>query len=191
MKRKSYLRRPLRRLMGVVLSLVLLLFGADWGARRVAEYLYPQKYSEYVLKYAEEYGIDSDLLFAVIKCESNFKADAVSNAGAKGLMQLTEDTFNWVCEKVYGNTVDTQLLFDPETNIKCGSWYLSHLYTRFGGKNEIIAAYNAGPAHVVEWLSDSRYSADGVTLSEMPFSETAVYVEKVEKTMDIYKKLYE
>ena len=191
MKAKSFARRLFRRLFGTVLAVVLALFAADYGIEKLGMYLYPKDYAEYVENYSSEYGVDSDFSFAIIKCESNFNTNAVSSAGAKGLMQLTPDTFRWVAGKLYGTEIDEELLFDPETNIKCGIWYISYLKTRFSGEEEIIAAYNAGPAHVKEWLADSRYSADGKTLQTLPFKETERHVKKVLNARDIYKKLYE
>lgn len=191
MKPKSILKRLFRRFFGVVLTVVLLLFGADYGLRELGQYIYPKDYGEFVESYSEKYGVDPDFSFALIKCESNFKPEAVSRVGAKGLMQMTPDTFNWVCNKIYGNEVDEALLFDPETNIKCGIWYLSYLQEQFTTEREVIAAYNAGPNHVKEWLADSRYSADGKNLTALPFKETENHIKKVQNAKDIYKKLYE
>jgi len=191
MKPKSLLKRLFRRFFGIVLTVVLVLFGADYGLGKLGQYLYPKTYGEFVEAYAAEYGVDTDFCYSMIKCESNFKPDAVSSAGAKGLMQMTPDTFAWVCGKLYGYEVDGELLFDPETNIKCGIWYLSYLQQEFAGEREVIAAYNAGPSHVKEWLSDSRYSHDGKTLSSLPFKETENHIKKVQSAKNIYKKLYE
>lgn len=191
MKPKYFLKRLFRRFFGVVLTVVLLLFGADYGIVKLGEYLYPKDYSEFVETYSEEYGVDTDFCYSMIKCESNFKSDALSRAGAKGLMQITPDTFAWVCQKLYGYEVDEELLFDPETNIKCGIWYLSYLQKEFATEKEVVAAYNAGPNHVKEWLSDSRYSLDGETLLEIPYKETETHIKKVQTAKAIYKKLYE
>ncbi len=191
MKAKSFARRLFRRFFGTVLAVVVVLFAADYGIEKLGLYLYPKDYEEYVEKYSNEYGVDSDFCFALIKCESNFNPQAVSSAEAKGLMQMTPDTYRWVCGKLYGTDIDEELLFDPETNIKCGIWYISYLKTQFSGEKEVIAAYNAGPSHVREWLADTRYSTDGKTLETLPFKETERHVEKVLKARDIYKKLYE
>ncbi len=191
MKPKSFAKRLFRRFFGVVLTVVVLLFAADYGLERLGLYLYPKDYKEYVERYSAEYGVDTDFCFAMIKCESNFNPEAVSSAGAKGLMQMTPDTFRWVCGRLYGAEVDEELLFDPETNIKCGIYYLSYLQGEFSGEREVIAAYNAGPSHVKEWLADSRYSTDGVTLEDLPFKETENHVKKVLKAREIYIKLYE
>ena len=191
MKPKSILKRLFRRFFGVVLTVVLLLFGLDYGIRELGQNLYPKDYGEFVENYSAAYGVDPDFAYSLIKCESNFKPEAVSKAGAKGLMQMTPDTFSWVCQKIYGHEVDEELLFDPETNIKCGIWYISYLQTEFATEREVIAAYNAGPAHVKEWLSDSRYSTDGKTLSALPYKETENHIKKVQRAKTIYKKLYE
>ena len=190
MKPKTLLWRIFRRLLSLGLVAVVVFFLVDRGSVWLGKYLYPQSYKEQVTKYAEEYGVDQNLIFAFIKCESNFNPDANSDAGAKGLMQLTDDTFLWISQKIYSNPLDASLIYDPETNIRCGVWYISYLQQQFSGEREVIAAYNAGPAKVKEWLSDSRYSADGVTLSETPFRETENHIKKVQKAKSRYIKLY-
>ena len=191
MRSKNIFKRIFRRFFGVALSVVVLLLAADHGLKELGQYLYPKDYSRFVQKYSTEYGVDTDFCYAVIKCESNFKPEAISSAGARGLMQMTPDTFAWVTNKLYGYEVDEALLCDPETNIKCGIWYLAYLQGEFSTQREVIAAYNAGPNHVKEWLSDSRYSQDGETLVALPFKETENHIKKVQNAQTIYKKLYE
>ena len=190
MQRPRFFRRILR-FFCLIAVVVLVLLAADRGLVLLGEYLYPKKYSAQVEKYAEEYGVDKYLVYAVIKCESNFNPDAQSDAGALGLMQLTEETFLWAGEQVYGAPIDAALIIDPETNIRCGVWYISYLQKRFSGEEEVVAAYNAGPSHVKEWLQDSRYSENGETLTALPFKETENHVKKVQKARNRYIKLYE
>ena len=94
--------------------------------------LYPQKYSEYVEKYSDEYGIDEHIIYSVIKVESDFDKNAVSSSGAIGLMQLMPETYIWLCEK---NGEEPKNAFDAEENIKYGTFYLSMLYKRYGDWN--------------------------------------------------------
>ena len=86
------------------------------------------------------------------------------------------------------------MLYDPETNIKYGTYYLSRLYNRFGDWDTALAAYNGGEGNVSEWLKDKKYSDDGIKLKtdKIPdeFSETKNYVKKVNKALKKYKELY-
>ena len=153
------------------------------------EVAYPQKYSEFVTKYSQNYEIDEDLIYSVIKCESGFDKDAVSKANAKGLMQLTEDTFNWVDMKL-GLNNSYEKVFDPETNIQYGSYLLSSLLNEFESEEIALTAYHAGRGNVIKWLADEEFSKDGKTLDNTPFPATNQYVDNVLNTKSVYEKLY-
>ncbi|HNU79796.1 MAG TPA: lytic transglycosylase domain-containing protein, partial [Bacillota bacterium] len=82
-------------------------------------------------------------------------------------------------------------LFDPETNIMLGSWYIEHLTNYYKGSFELVfAAYNGGRGNVDKWLKDKNLSSDGITLDTIPFSETKNYLEKLRKNYNIYKIIY-
>lgn len=150
---------------------------------------YPQAYPEAVEKYSAQYNVPKELVYAVMNTESHFDENAVSDAGARGLMQITPQTFHWLQSKT-GEELDDSSLFDPETNIKYGCFFLGMLINEFGDGREAVAAYNAGRGRVNEWLADTEYSADGKKLDKIPFSETAHYVKKVERARNIYSNLY-
>ncbi len=150
---------------------------------------YPKEYSDYVEVYAYEYGIPEYVVYSVIKVESDFDSSVVSEAGAVGLMQLMPETFVWLTSE-NGENLDSATLYDPETNIKYGTYYLSKLYLQFGTWDEVYAAYNAGPTKVSEWLSDKKYSDNGKTLDDIPYKETEKYVKKVNNANETYIKLY-
>ena len=158
-----------------------------FGALRAFCFFYPNDYKLTVEKCAKMYGMSPNLIYGVIKAESDFDKDAVSKKGAVGLMQIMEPTGEWAAEKlsISGN------LKKPESNIEIGSYYLSYLLDLYEGNLDCaLAAYNAGSANVDKWLSDKRYSKDGKTLDEIPFKETAGYVKKVKRNMKIYDFLY-
>ena len=152
---------------------------------------YPLKYEETIVKYADQYDLDPYFVAAVINTESGFDAQAVSNAGAMGLMQVMPETGEWIAGKLGIDEFSRDMLLEPETNIEMGCWYLSFLQERFPSEEIVMAAYNAGHGKVQEWLSDPQYSADGKTLTSIPFKETDHYVKKVAKAYEEYKKHYE
>lgn len=158
------------------------------GTYFVLRALFPRTHSDIIDKYCAEFNVDTHLAAALIKAESNFDENAVSHANAKGLMQLTEETFDF-CNK--NLNMENSDIFNPHSNIRAGVWYLSYLLNRYGGNTDnAVAAYNAGATNVDNWLSDSRYSADGKTLKEIPFGETLRHVEKISRYRAIYKFLY-
>lgn len=155
------------------------------------KYIYPVKYSEYVEKYADEYGVDKYLVYAVIKTESGFKTDAVSDVGARGLMQLMEDAFDWV---IYRMDDEIEITYDDmfkaEENIRCGTYLLSLLYNEYGDEQTALAAYFSGRGTVNSWLEESEYSSDGKTLDKIPSRSSNHYVHKVMTAYSSYTNLY-
>jgi soluble lytic murein transglycosylase len=154
--------------------------------------LYPLEYKEVIIEYGQLHKIDPPLLAALIKTESNFQPDAISNKGAKGLMQITTSTGEWIAQTAGVDGFEEGMLFDPETNIKLGSWYIEHLANYYNGDFELVfAAYNGGRGNVDKWLKDKSLSSDGVSLDKIPFPETESFVMRVRKNYSIYKKIYE
>lgn len=150
---------------------------------------YPRQYSEIISETAEKFDLDEDLLYAVIHAESKFNSGAVSSAGASGLMQITDETFDWINGKFppHSNTPDS---FNPSDNIHAGAALLRLLIDTYGDTDTALAAYNAGMGNASKWLADENYSSDGITLKHIPFPETANYVKRVNKNYSKYKKLY-
>lgn len=151
--------------------------------------VYPRGYSEEVEKNANEYGVDVALLYALIETESGFEKDALSSAGAKGLTQITPETFAWLQTKTGENYSDDSL-YEPEVSIKYGAFFLSLLLDEFGDTKTALAAYHAGRGKVNEWLGDRRYSSDGEKLDVIPYEDTDFYANKVEKVRKRYIKIY-
>ena len=150
----------------------------------------PLEYQDIVEKYSAVYGLDKNLVNGVIFSESHFEPNAVSSAGAKGLMQVTDETGWWAAEQI-GLRTDTVELTDPDTNIRIGCWYLSWLLDKFDGVTETaLAGYNAGHGNVTKWLADEEMSADGITLEEIPYEETKSYVKKVQLAQLVYSYVY-
>ncbi len=152
--------------------------------------VYPRKYSELVTQYAREYGLSENLVYAIIKCESNFKPDSVSHAGAIGLMQITPDTLQWAAMKEGVSSIDSKLLYLSDQNIKYGCCIYSLFFDEFSDMAVSLAAYNAGRGNVLKWLSDKECSDDGILLKNVPFPETDKYIKKVTAVKRIYELIY-
>lgn len=166
-----------------------------WGIFNIEDickkYIYPIKYSEYVVSASEETGVDRFLIYAVIKTESGFNKDVVSDVGARGLMQLTEDAFEWVKFRMGDEREITyDDMFDPEYNIEYGSYLIKLLYEEYNDAGTAAAAYHSGRGNVSRWLEDPDYSSDGRTLDNMPESRTKHYVKKVMTAYKGYTNLY-
>lgn len=154
--------------------------------------IYPTEYAEYVEKYSVENNLDKYLVYAVIKAESNFDPDVTSGADAKGLMQLMEETAVERANVIEDYNVESYDLYDPETNIKLGTSYLSYLLGLFDN-NIILAvtAYNAGLGNVQQWIKDGVINSDGTDIENIPYKETSNYVRKILRDYQIYLKIYE
>lgn len=197
-----------KRNYGVAILIILVLsialgFLLDAGITFIEKKIYPVKYSEYVEKYSKEYNVPVSLLYAVIKTESDFEADAVSRVGAVGLMQFMPATFKDLSTNHLYENLDIGMRYDPETSIKYGAYYLSWIYRTYVQDWETaLAAYNAGIGNVfgrrdVEtdewidgWIDTPEYSDDGITLKKIPFKETRNYVKRVMRAEKKYRELY-
>lgn len=151
---------------------------------------YPLKYSELVEKYAKQYELEPSLVYAVIRTESGFDADAESGVGACGIMQVMPSSFEWL-QQLRGEEDEytKEDLFNPEVCIDYGCYLLQYFLDHYGDEKNAVAAYNAGFV-VGEWLDNPEYSDDGKTLKSIPYPETEKYVEKVESAKEMYIKLY-
>ena len=177
-----------RYLIFFAVSIIIILFLFENAQKAI----YPVKYKDYVLEYSVKYDLDPYLVFAMIKVESNFKSDAMSSKNARGLMQITDKTGKWGAGLLKLDNYSLNSLYDPETNIYIGCWYIKSLLKEFGNDVDLaLAAYNGGSGNVKEWLKDKSLSASGKSLDRIPFKETESYVKKVGNCRTAYKKLYE
>lgn len=181
-KNKQKRKRPIG-LMTLIILVALVYFGLRM--------LYPIAYTEQIEKEAHRYAIDPYLVTAMIHTESHFDEKARSSKNAQGLMQVTESTWNWALSKMDSAPSGT----DPSVakdNLEVGVWYLNYLNNTFSSHDEVIvlAAYNAGEGNVRKWLKDPEFSEDGATLTNIPFPETAAYVQRIERAKLIYQVLY-
>mgnify|MGYP001156314709 CR=1 FL=1 len=162
------------------------------GSDTVMNTAYPRKYDEYVTYYAGKYQIDPYILYSIIRTESNFNPQAESNVGARGLMQITEITFDWIKTKIAPDeplTFDD--LYDPEVNIRFGSYFISYCLQRYDDDlATAAAAYHSGLGTVDTLLADSQYSQDGKVLDAFPYPQMRRYVQKVTDAYAQYSEIY-
>jgi soluble lytic murein transglycosylase len=169
----------LTALLGLVAGLVLYVQSAEpsWYYRL----RYPLSYEEIVRGHARNYDLEPTLLAAVIYQESKFDADAKSDAGAVGLMQLQPETAKGIALRTGGSRFRVEDLTDPEINVRYGSWYLRHLLDKYGDEETALAAFNAGQGNVDSWRKEGKGIA---------FAETRHYVDRVQELKGIYRDAY-
>ena len=138
-----------------------------------------KKHLSAVKRYSYQAGVELSLVLAVIKTESGFNEKAVSNKGAKGLMQLMDDTAKFIAKKIgYAGDID---LFDGSTNIYLGVYYLKYLLEKFSSLERALWAYNAGEGNVYKWIREG--------LSVPPYKETKNYTAKVIRRKIFYNAI--
>ena len=182
-------RSPLPPLLAALaVAAAILVYAGVWPkiARRAQ---YPLACREYVEAGAAEFGLEEAHVYAVILCESSFRENAASRAGALGLMQIMPDTGRWIAGKL-GEEFQPEDLLDGATNVRYGCWFLGYLARRYGGDLDTVsAAYHAGNGNVDKWLLDPAFSADGLTIDTTPYPSTNEYMKKVHKAYDEYQKI--
>lgn len=185
MKNKKWL------ILVIILILIVVFLGIF--KNRILKIIYPKTYKEIVETYSEQYNIEENLIFAVIKAESNFEEKAISNKGAKGLMQLMEATAKDV---VIQNEIEIDItkigeeLLNAENNIKIGTNYLATLLEKYKNKELALAAYNAGIGNVNNWIEKGIIKEDGADIENVPYKETNMYVRKILRDYEIYNEVW-
>ena len=141
--------------------------------------LFPHPYDAEVKAGAKLTGLPPALIYATLRQESLYRADAVSGAGALGLLQLRLETARMVARR-NGRPAPTRSdLFDPAVNVPLGAAELRTMLDRFDGVLPVaLAAYNAGPGAAARWLPPSARDAD-VWIENIPYNETRTYVQRV------------
>lgn len=187
---KSGAKKKRRR---VVLLLFLVIVGllfiqSEWLGRTI----YPIYYKDEIKRNAELYKLDPLLVASVIRVESNYKPEAISPKGAIGIMQVMPDTAKWILahEDFDSITVD-DVGRKPDAGIRIGTWYIQDLLRQFDGNLVVtLAAYNAGPGNVRQWLKERKWDGTESTISDIPFGETRHYVQKVLYYYNKYKQVH-
>lgn len=180
----------MRKIILILITIIFVLLIILLNLKNIQKLIYRQDYSEYVEKYAKENNIDSLLIYAIIKAESNFDDEAVSGKGATGLMQLMTNTAEEVATNEEIELVSEDTLLDPKTNIRIGIKYFADLMAIFKNEAVALAAYNAGMGTVQNWIDEGIIKADGSDIENIPYNETNMYVRKILRNYEIYKQLY-
>ncbi len=185
MKRRSRRRRLLAAgVVAVVAAGAGILVASGALDKAIDELTLPLDHEDIIRQQADEKGVDASLIAAVIYSESRFR-DQTSEAGARGLMQITPESAKEIERLSGGTTFELADLSDPEINIRYGTFLLRELFRRYDGDEvAVLAAYNAGPTNVDRW------GGSDLSLSDIRFPETRAYVEEVLDKQDQYRSKY-
>ena len=191
-RRRRQRRRTLLAIFASAL-IVLIALGA-WalfGRDRIDFSRYPMTYAPEIRAAAAEFSLDPAYVASVVLAESSFDAEAVSSAGAIGLMQIMPATGEWIAGKLEDEPFDVQRLYQPEVNLRYGCWYLRFLLDRYDEDMYTAStAYHQGQGRVDQWLEDPEYSEDGRTLTAISSAVTDTYVNRIMESYAHYQELY-
>ena len=162
----------------------LLIANSDRFQRTLQEVTLPLRHEDIIRQQAREKDVPADLIAAVIYAESRFR-DQTSDAGARGLMQITPATADLIEKLSGGQTFKFEDLADPDINIRYGTFYLDYLINKYD-RNMVaaLAAYNAGETNVAAW------GGGDLGVAEIQFPETLDYVDNVLDKRDEYAQRY-
>jgi soluble lytic murein transglycosylase len=177
---------PVLVILSLAAAALLFVRGPEWYQR----FYHPLSYTEAIAPNAREQGLDPYLVSALINVESGFNPDAVSSAGAVGLMQLLPDTAAQVARDAkLQERVTAETLKRPGTNLRVGTRHLRSLIDEYRDAEVALAAYNAGFVAVDRWLAESEHT--GRPFREVvDFPATRHYIEEVLAQRETYKELY-
>lgn len=158
-------------------------------------YSFPNFKPRLIQALAKEYKMDAALILAIIHRESFFREKVESRSGAQGLMQLMPRTAAYVYKKYHFDQLFIYDLSDPVLNLHLGLKYYSELEKQFGNRVLALAAYNAGPGRVNEWIKRKSYNnwadEDAGFIISIPYPETRTYVKVILENYLIYQSLLE
>ncbi len=177
--------------VSIILLLFFLVLAVAYSRRVYLKKAYPVKYSELVEKYCAEYDLDPYFVYSVIRTESNFQPNVKSSIGARGLMQFTNDTFDWVKGRLKDKDATYDDMYNEEKAIEYGCYLLSYLKNNLGSNTNVLCGYHAGINITKNWLTNETYSQNGeIIYDKIPYGDTKQYVNKVLSTYKIYTELY-
>jgi soluble lytic murein transglycosylase len=160
------------------------------GEEAFREITLPLRHEDIIRQQAREKDLDPALIAAVIYQESKFR-DQTSHAGARGLMQITPATAEFIARDSGGTRFSQEDLATPQINIAYGTYYLRYLMGRYDGNTELaLAAYNAGETNVDKWVRQAGGAESFDRVDDIPFPETREYVDNVFDLRGDYRRHY-
>ena len=192
-RRPSRARVRRRRLVAVcVVALVgaALVVATGLLGDAVREITLPLRHDDVIRQQAQDKSVDASLIAAVIYEESRFR-DQTSHAGARGLMQITPDTADFIAKNSGGYRFEQADLATPQINIAYGTYFLRYLLDHYDGNEALaVAAYNAGLSNVDRWVGRAGGEDAFDTAADIPFPETRAYVANVLERREQYREHY-
>jgi soluble lytic murein transglycosylase len=175
---------------GVLLGREIQRERGEWD-ERLLRIVFQYPYRGLVEREARRHGLDPFMIAGLIRQESLFNPIAVSPVGAVGLMQVMPATARGLAPRAGVRPFSPDMLRDPDVNVRLGTLFLAEQMRRWGGnKNDVFAAYNAGPNRVVRWRTYAERADEDVYVERIPIAETRDYVKKVRFHTHVYRRLY-
>ncbi len=167
-------------------------FAVDLSAlpRSYWEALFPKPYWTDLKKFSSDNALDPYMVASLIRQESEFNPNAVSNKNALGLMQLLPRVGKGVAKQEKLKHFSPQQLFTPAINLQLGTRYFRSMVDQFGGFEYALAAYNAGDDRVKDWQAAGKYRDIQEFVESIPFTETREYVQAIMRNANVYRQLY-
>ena len=182
-----------KKIFIIIIAILIIVVFLGIFKNKILKIIYPKTYKEIVSVYSEKYNVEENLVFALIKAESNFNSEAVSHRDAIGVMQIMEETAKDVANKnsikIENENIKQELL-KIDNNINIGTKYLSTLLEKYKNKEIAVAAYNAGIGTVDGWIQKEIIKSDGSDIENIPYKETKNYVRKILRNYKLYEELY-
>jgi soluble lytic murein transglycosylase len=158
---------------------------------RLLRIVFQFPFRDLVMREARRHDLDPYMVAGLIRQESLFNPVAVSPVGAVGLMQVMPNTARGLAGRAGIRNYQTAMLSDPTVNVRLGTLFLADQMRRWGGnRNDVFAAYNAGPNRVVRWRTFRERADEDVYVERIPIAETRDYVKKVRFHTHVYRRLY-
>lgn len=192
---KQRMSKKQRTTLIVLAAVAVFLVIAMLTAYAVMRLQFRLRYDDMIRRYSREYDLDPSFVAAVIYTESKYRERAESGPGARGLMQIMPDTAADIARSLgerfdKDDPEDLERLFDPETSIRYGCFYLRQQLDRFDQNPAVaLAAYNGGPENAARWLREYGLDSKG-RIAYIPYPETSNYVKRVFSAQKIYMLIY-
>ena len=176
-------------IIGIILLALLCGYLYQIIGRKADVSKHPREYEEYVEKYAAEYGVPEQVIYATILNQSGFRSNYLSDDGRIGLMQLSPETLRWLTSMTK-ESLEAGILYDPETNIKYGTYMMSYLYTKYNRWKTVVAMMVTDEDTVNAWTDNPAYSDEHGNLTAIPDKSVSGLVDRIEDDIEMYRDLY-